>query len=175
MKVYDVMPSPVGELLLIADDTGLTGLYFEEHRYGASDTTGMARANSNRSGAAGVIAAARAQLEEYFAGRRTSFDLPLAARGTPFQLRVWEALRGIGYGEAISYAELARRIGNPRAIRAVGGANARNPISIVVPCHRVVGADGSLTGFGGGMERKRWLLDHEARWARGTTLLQAAS
>ena len=112
--------------------------------------------------AAATLAAAAEQLDEYFAGARTVFDLPLAPRGTPFQQRVWQALRGIPFGDTISYAELARRIETPRAVRAVGGANARNPLSIIVPCHRVVGMDGSLTGFGGGIERKRWLLGHEA-------------
>ncbi|HYM67200.1 MAG TPA: methylated-DNA--[protein]-cysteine S-methyltransferase, partial [Patescibacteria group bacterium] len=103
------------------------------------------------------------QLGEYFAGRRTDFDVPLEMEGTPFQLRVWEALREIGYGETISYGELARRIGNPSASRAVGMANGCNPIAVIVPCHRVIGANGTLTGYGGGVERKRLLLDLEAR------------
>jgi methylated-DNA-[protein]-cysteine S-methyltransferase len=102
-----------------------------------------------------------AQLDAYFAGRRRDFDVRLAPEGTPFQLRVWAALCEIPYGETISYAELARRIGNPNAVRAVGAANGRNPLPIVVPCHRVVGADGSLVGFGGGLDVKRALLDLE--------------
>jgi methylated-DNA-[protein]-cysteine S-methyltransferase len=95
--------------------------------------------------------------------RLRQFDLPLEPRGTEFQRRVWDSLRTIPYGDTMSYAELARRIDHPKAVRAVGAANGRNPLMIIVPCHRVIGADGSLTGFGGGIERKRWLLDHEAR------------
>ena len=156
--VYQTTPSPVGELLLTADAFGLTGVYFEPHRWGPSpdDVAGW-----RRDDAGGVLAAARAQLAAYFAGELTAFDLALAPRGTPFQERVWGALRDIPFGATTSYGELARRLGDPRATRAVGAANGRNPISIVVPCHRVVGADGSLTGFGGGIDRKRWLLAHE--------------
>ncbi len=104
----------------------------------------------------------RTQLGEYFAGERRSFDLPLEPAGSPFQRQVWRALREIGYGEALSYGELARRIGRPNAPRAVGAANGANPLSVVIPCHRLVGADGTLTGYGGGIERKRLLLDLEA-------------
>ena len=158
---FQRVPSPVGELLLVAGATGLSGVYFEQHRYGPRAGSVMLPAGDGP--AARILAEAAHQLAEYFAGGRTRFDLPLAPRGTPFQVRVWRTLEGIRFGEAISYAELARRIGSPRSVRAVGGANARNPIAIVVPCHRVVGADGSLTGFGGGMERKQWLLRHETR------------
>jgi methylated-DNA-[protein]-cysteine S-methyltransferase len=161
MIVYDTMPSPVGELLLTAEDDGLTGVYFQPRDGGHCPEAGWRSAEKRDEVASAVLAATRAQLEAYFAGELTTFDLPLVPRGTPFQRRVWTALCGIGYGEAISYAELARRIGNPSAVRAVGGANGRNPLPIVVPCHRVIGADGSLTGFGGGVERKRWLLAHE--------------
>jgi methylated-DNA-[protein]-cysteine S-methyltransferase len=158
---YDTVPSPVGELLLTAEEAGLTRVYFEGHRHGRPLDPAWQRAAAANGPAREVLAAARAQLAAYFAGALTTFALPLAARGTPFQERVWAALRGIGFGETISYAELARRVGEPRAARAVGAANARNPLSVVVPCHRVIGADGSLTGFGGGVERKRWLLRHE--------------
>jgi len=103
------------------------------------------------------------QLAEYFSGKRTTFDLPLAPRGTPFQLDVWNALREIAYGDTISYAELARRIGKPSAVRAVGAANGANPIPVIIPCHRVIGSNGTLTGYGGGIERKQWLLAHEGR------------
>jgi methylated-DNA-[protein]-cysteine S-methyltransferase len=103
-----------------------------------------------------------AQLEQYFAGTRTDFDVSLTMAGSPFQLRVWEALRTIAYGETTSYGELATRVGEPAAPGAVGRANGSNPISIIVPCHRVIGASGTLTGYGGGLERKRWLLDLEA-------------
>lgn len=148
------MPSPVGELLLAADDDALTDLRFAPH---AADPTWR------RDDAHPVLAAARAQLDAYFAGARTPFDLPLAPRGTPFQQRVWAELRRIPHGATLSYGALARRVGDPRASRAVGAANGRNPIAIVVPCHRVIGAAGALTGFGGGIERKRWLLAHEGR------------
>ena len=111
--------------------------------------------------AAAVLARAREQLNEYFARTRTTFDLPLDPAGSAFERRVWDALRAIPYGSTVSYGELARRLGDPRATRAVGAANGKNPIPIIVPCHRVVGARGELTGFGGGLDRKRWLLEHE--------------
>ncbi|HET7564823.1 MAG TPA: methylated-DNA--[protein]-cysteine S-methyltransferase [Gemmatimonadaceae bacterium] len=161
MIVYDTLHSPVGELLLTANDVGLTGIDFEPHSHSRDARAEWDHATSHTGAASAILAVAREQLTAYFAGTRTVFDLPLAARGTPFQLRVWTALRDIAFGESISYGELARRLGVPRAVRAVGGANGRNPIPIVVPCHRVIGADGSLTGFGGGIERKRWLLRHE--------------
>jgi methylated-DNA-[protein]-cysteine S-methyltransferase len=153
-----VMPSPVGALLLTATDAGLTGLQFETARHPSSEAspTGDARRAEE------ILDRTRMQLEEYFTRRRTRFELPLDLRGTPFQVRVWCALRGIEYGTTVSYAELARRIGSPAAFRAVGAANGRNPVAIIVPCHRVVGAHGDLTGFGGGIERKRWLLQHES-------------
>jgi methylated-DNA-[protein]-cysteine S-methyltransferase len=108
-----------------------------------------------------ILAAARQQLEEYFGGRRTDFDLPLDPVGTPFQLSVWKILRAIPFGETITYGEQARRLGDPNKARAAGAANGKNPLSIVVPCHRVIGANGSLTGFAGGLEAKDWLLSHE--------------
>ena len=154
MTRYDTMPSPVGELLLVAEHDGLSGVYFETYRHGR-------RAAADWERAPAALADARAQLEAYFAGGLIEFTLPLGPRGTPFQQRVWAELGRIAFGETISYGELARRIGDPLAVRAVAGANARNPIAIIVPCHRVIGADGSLTGFGGGLDRKRWLLDHE--------------
>jgi methylated-DNA-[protein]-cysteine S-methyltransferase len=116
-----------------------------------------------------AFAAARAQLAEYFAGARTVFELELAPLGTPFQLRVWEELRRIPYGETIAYAELARRAGRPEAPRAAGHANGRNPLPIVVPCHRVIGSNGSLTGYGGGLHAKRFLLELEANARRAST------
>ena len=152
---FDVMASPVGVLRLIADAAGLRRICFESDRHPqAIDAAG--RRDAAR------LAPVRRQLDEYFVGTRRAFDLPLHAVGTPFQLRVWRALCGIGYGETISYAELAARIGNPAARRAVGAANSRNPLPIVVPCHRVIGRDGSLVGFGGGLEVKRRLLDLES-------------
>ena len=113
-----------------------------------------------------LLAEADRQLTAYFDGTRQDFDLPIRMTGTDFQLRCWQALQTIPYGETISYGEQARRIGNPKAVRAVGGANHRNPISIVVPCHRVIGANGTLTGYGGGMDKKAWLLEHEKLHAK---------
>ena len=158
---FDTMATPVGELLLGAGDAGLTCVWFDVEGHGHRPADGWRQASGAGGGEARVLAEARAQLEAYFAGDLTMFDLPLAARGTPFQERVWSALRGIAFGEAISYGELARRIGEPASVRSVGHANGRNPLPIIVPCHRVIGANGSLTGFGGGIERKRWLLEHE--------------
>jgi methylated-DNA-[protein]-cysteine S-methyltransferase len=143
-----LLPSPVGDLLLRADADGrLTELY-TRHSGGATTDWPFPEISE--------------QLEAYFAGDREDFDLALAPHGTPFQQRVWEELTRIPYGETISYSELAWRLGQPKAVRAVGLANGRNPISIVIPCHRVIGADGSLVGYGGGLERKKWLLEHEA-------------
>jgi methylated-DNA-[protein]-cysteine S-methyltransferase len=159
-----VIATPIGELLLTSDGEGLTGVFMEPH--GSSPHPA---ASPGGDGDDAVLRAAREQLAAYFAGALTAFDLPLAARGTPFQERVWAALRGVPFGSTVSYGDIARRIGSPAAVRAVGAANGRNPLPIVVPCHRVVGADGSLTGFGGGVARKQWLLAHEAR-VQGTQL-----
>jgi len=145
-----IHPSPVGDILLRADEDGrLTELYL---RHDGAD----------RNPAAGPFDHVREQLDAYFAGEREDFDLPLALHGTDFQMRVWEQLTRIPYGETISYSQLALRLGDPKLVRAVGLANGRNPVSIIVPCHRVIGADGSLVGYGGGLERKQWLLEHEA-------------
>jgi methylated-DNA-[protein]-cysteine S-methyltransferase len=154
---FSTLETPIGRLLLVARSGGhLSGLYMEDHARGPLQDAGWIQDEA-------LFAEARRQVRAYFDGARTSFDLPLSFGGTPFQRRVWEALRGIPFGETITYAELARRVGAPNGSRAVGGANARNPISIVVPCHRVVGSDGSLTGYAGGEARKRWLLDLERR------------
>ena len=161
LTVHDTMPSPVGPLLLTATEEGLTRVYFEVHRHMDPIDAAWQPAREGGGAAADVLREARAQLEAYFAGALREFTLPLAARGTPFQQQVWAALREIPYGRTTSYGALAVALGDPKATRAVAGANAHNPLSIVVPCHRVIGADGSLTGFGGGVERKRWLLAHE--------------
>lgn len=153
---FDTVPTPIGELLLLGDSTGLTWIDLPQARRPIARDPAWIRDSA-------AFADARRQFDEYFAGTRTAFDLPLSPRGTAFQTRVWSALRDIDYGDTISYAELARRIDNPRAVRAVGLANGANPLSIVVPCHRVIGANGSLTGYGGGLEAKRWLLDMERR------------
>ena len=156
-ETYTTMPSPVGELLLTAEDGRLTGLYMPSDRYArhAAAHPGAARRDD------AAFAAVRRQLEEYFAGERSSFDLPVAPAGTAFQQGVWSELQRIGYGTTITYAELAARIGRPTAIRAAGAANGANPVSIVIPCHRVIGSNGALTGYGGGLEAKRFLLELE--------------
>ena len=150
--LFRTVASPVGPLLIAADDHGLRAIEFPDNRHP------VRRDPDWHDGDSAVLQRAEAQLAEYFAGARRHFDLPLSPRGTPFQLRTWQALRDIGFGETISYAELARRIDQPAAVRAVGAANGRNPLPIVVPCHRVIGTDGSLTGFGGGLPTKRFLL-----------------
>lgn len=155
-RSHSVIDSPIGPLTVVVDDGAVTGIYMAEHRHAPGET-----AYGDRVGDAHP--ALTEQLAAYFAGDLTEFDVPTSAPGTPFQQQVWAALRHIPYGETWSYARLATEIGNPAAVRAVGLANGRNPISIVVPCHRVVGANGSLTGYGGGIERKRFLLDLEAR------------
>lgn len=152
---YQYMDSPVEPLLLAADDNGLHLIEFHSPRHP------MARLEKWERGKNAVLDATRAQLEEYFAGTRTQFELPLAPQGTPFQTEVWCTLATIPYGETISYAQLAQRVGKPTAMRAVGAANGRNPLPIVLPCHRVIGADGSLTGFGGGLPTKQFLLELE--------------
>jgi methylated-DNA-[protein]-cysteine S-methyltransferase len=157
--VYTTVQSPIGELLLLGDQQALRGLYMQD---GRKPVRIAARWQAGTAPFAAVIA----QLREYFAGRRITFDVPLVLVGTQFERRVWTALQEIPYGETVSYGELARRIGQPSAARAVGLANARNPISVIVPCHRVIGANGTLTGYGGGLERKRALLDLENGQAR---------
>ncbi|SCK45437.1 methylated-DNA--[protein]-cysteine S-methyltransferase [Streptomyces sp. WMMB 322] len=151
---HTVASSPLGPLTLVADGEALTGVYFENHLRGPSPE------RLGRRDAEGFDEALR-QLEEYFAGERRRFDLPLAPRGEPFQQRVWGLLKEIPYGETRSYGVLARELGDRRLAQAVGAANGRNPLSVIVPCHRVVGADGALTGYAGGLERKRLLLELE--------------
>lgn len=151
MTTFSTFESPVGPLLLVGDDDGLRGLYLPEHSRGPRVGPGGRRDDD-------ALACVREQLAEYFAGQRVAFDLALASSGTPFQLEVWEALRAIPYGATRSYGELAAALGRPGAARAVGAANGRNPISVVVPCHRVVGSGGALTGYAGGVEAKRALL-----------------
>lgn len=148
--------SPLGPLTLVASGGALTGLYLNGREPATADGAGEVADQD-----APVLAETERQLEEYFAGRRRSFDLPLALAGTAFQRRVWDALLGIGYGETVTYGQLADQLGQPTAARAVGLANGRNPVSIIVPCHRVVGSDGSLTGYGGGIPNKQRLLDLE--------------
>jgi methylated-DNA-[protein]-cysteine S-methyltransferase len=147
--------SPVGRLFVAASDAGLHAIAFPDNRHP------VRRDDDWREGDHPVLRDAARQLGEYFAGRRRGFELPVAPRGTAFQCAVWEALATIPYGETLSYAQLATRVGKPTAMRAVGAANGRNPLPIVLPCHRVIGADGSLTGFGGGLPTKQFLLKLE--------------
>ena len=161
--------SPVGRIYLRGDGDFLTGLYLPNHKH----WSGLDR-TARRSDSAFKVA--RQQLAEYFAGRRQQFDIPIKLAGTSFQQRVWRELEKIPFGVTISYVELARRVGQPNAVRAVGAANGRNPVSIVVPCHRVIASDGKLTGYGGGIENKRKLLDweHETAGDRSRPLLATA-
>jgi methylated-DNA-[protein]-cysteine S-methyltransferase len=152
--LHTTIESPIGDLLLLGDGDALRGVYMQAGRKPVRVADAWQAADE-------PFAQARSQLEQYFAGERTSFDLPLAAEGSEFERRVWRALEDIPFGETQSYGEVAERIGAPGAARAVGLANGRNPISIVVPCHRVIGANGTLTGYGGGLERKRFLLELE--------------
>ena len=148
------MDSPVGRITLTSDGEALTGLAFEEERHPRDRTGAIEEADA-------VLIDAERQLQEYFGKWRRSFDLPLQPAGTEFQREVWRVLGEIPFGETISYLDLARRMGKEKAVRAVGMANGRNPISIVIPCHRVIGANGDLTGYGGGLWRKEVLLQHE--------------
>ncbi|MEM9283569.1 MAG: methylated-DNA--[protein]-cysteine S-methyltransferase [Verrucomicrobiota bacterium] len=145
-----VVPSPVGNLTLLASEKGLAGVYFANRWKGPTPFVNSA-----------YLEQTSAELEAYFSGKLEKFSIPCDLRGTSFQLSVWKRLAQIPFGEVLSYGQLAAEIGNPKASRAVGLANGSNPISIVVPCHRVLGANGSLTGFGGGLDRKKRLLEHE--------------
>jgi len=152
--LYDVVQTPIDRLVVASDGSSIVGVWMANAE--PEDARWV-----DRCGTDSLLDEARQQLVAYFAGRLRAFDLPLAPNGTDFQRRVWSALRGIPFGMTVSYAELARRVSNAAAVRAVGAANGRNPIPIIVPCHRVIGSDGSLTGFGGGLQRKQWLLRHE--------------
>lgn len=163
--LYTWLQSPVGRLLVAGDEEGcLVSLSIEGQRWTDGVGAGWRRADA-------PFAQLRCQLDEYFAGERREFELRLRFAGSEFRRRVWEALRSIPFGETRSYGQLAAGIGSPGAARAVGLANGRNPFAIVVPCHRVLGADGKLVGYGGGLERKRWLLDHERRLTRTRAML----
>ena len=159
---YTRLKTHIGELVLTASDAALTGVFFPTSRRGAAPThRGDWHLDNGKGPAAAILARAREQLAEYFAGGRKSFDVPLEALGSNFEHRVWNALRLIPYGTTMTYGELAKKLGDPLQARAVGTANGKNPIPIIVPCHRVIGSNGDLTGFGGGLETKRWLLQHE--------------
>lgn len=166
MTFFARMDSALGPVLTVSDGTSLTGLYFVGQKYQLQPELDWTEAPD-----LSVLRRATTQLREYFAGERRVFALPLAPAGTPFQQRVWKALCAIPYGETLTYGALSRSIGSPQSVRAVGAAVGRNPISIAIPCHRVIGGDGSLTGYAGGLARKQALLDLEgaqASFALGT-------
>ncbi len=157
MLNYSYLDSPIGTLLIAGDADAVRVIHFPKNGRASKPAPEWIES------AKGPVSHAIKQLKEYFAGKRTDFDLPLAPEGTEFQRTVWQRLQEIPYGETISYGELAKRVGNPKASRAVGAANGQNPIPIVIPCHRVIGANGKLTGFGGGLPTKEALLALEAR------------
>jgi methylated-DNA-[protein]-cysteine S-methyltransferase len=148
------LDSPLGRIRLVGDDRALTGLYLADHHRCPSPAPEWTADE-------GMFDEVAQQLDEYFGGTRREFGVTVELHGTPFQVEVWSALQAIPYGETTSYAAIAAAIGRPAAVRAVGAANGKNPVSIIVPCHRVIGADGSLTGYGWGVDRKAWLIDHE--------------
>jgi methylated-DNA-[protein]-cysteine S-methyltransferase len=158
MYYYDYFKSPQGRMLLVADDKALTAACFVGQKYAQ-----RVAADWKRDGAHAPLRQAKRELAEYFSGRRKRFSVKLAPRGTAFQRSVWKAIAGVGFGRTIPYAELARRAGSPGSARAAGAATGRNPIGIIVPCHRIVGSNGSLTGYAGGLAKKRALLALEAR------------
>jgi AraC family transcriptional regulator of adaptative response/methylated-DNA-[protein]-cysteine methyltransferase len=165
------LDTPLGPMVAIAGDEGLELLEFVDRRALEQELSTLRRrlASAIVPGEHPVLSGLAGQLREYFDGTRHTFDLPLRPRGSEFQLRVWRALCAIPYGTTTSYAEMARRVGSPAAVRAVGTTNGRNQMAIVIPCHRVIASDGSLSGYGGGRWRKQWLLDHERRWRGGAT------
>jgi len=158
MHYYGYYRSPQGRILLVADEKALASVSFVGQKYAPRVAPDWRRDDAHA-----PIAKARRELAEYFAGRRTRFSVKLAPRGTAFQRKVWKAIAGVGFGRTIAYAELARRAGRPGSARAAGAATGRNPIGIIVPCHRIVGSNGSLTGYAGGLSKKRALLALEAR------------
>ena len=151
---FDAFNTPIGQLTIAADDSGLRFVLFENNKYDVPGRQDWRRDS-------GPTRAAREQLLQYFAAERQTFDMPLHLGGTEFQKKTWATLAQIPFGQTWSYSELAAKIALPKAVRAVGAANGRNPLPIILPCHRVIGANGSLTGFGGGLPTKKWLLEHE--------------
>lgn len=152
MRYYDTYTSPQGSMLLVATDDGLCGVYFHGQKYFPSAREGKCDANH------ALLKQVKRELKEYFAGKRTRFDVPLDPDGTPFQCAVWKQIAKVAFGKTLTYGELAKRAGHPGSARAAAAATGRNPVSIIVPCHRIMGADGSLTGYAGGLARKRALL-----------------
>jgi methylated-DNA-[protein]-cysteine S-methyltransferase len=158
MTTYDYYDSPHGRMLLVADEKAITGVSFVGQKYAP-----RVQGDWQRDARHAPIRQAKRELAEYFGGRRKRFSVRLAPKGTPFQRAVWKAIASVAFGKTIAYAELARRAGRPRSARAAGAATGRNPIGIIVPCHRIVGSNGSLTGYAGGLAKKRALLALEAR------------
>ena len=163
---HTTIDTPLGRLILVAEDETLSGVYFPGHWTRPDPATFGARTERR-------LAQVEQQLAEYFAGERTSFDLPTAVAGTAFQRQVWDLIARIPYGETTTYGQLARELGDPTLARQVGNAVAHNPLSVIVPCHRVVGKDGSLTGYAGGLSRKRFLLDLEGAPVRAASAAPA--
>ena len=157
MRYYDTFESPQGDMLLLANDTALEGVFFESQKHHPKRQADWRQDPKHK-----VLRQARRELEEYFAGRRKRFQVALEPGGTEFQRSVWKAISTVAFGETITYAELAERAGHPGSARAAGAATGRNPIGIIVPCHRIMGSDGELTGYAGGLDRKRALLELEA-------------
>ena len=157
MRYYDTFESPHGDMLLLANDDGLEGVFFDQQKHHPKKQADWRQDPQHK-----VLRQARRELEEYFAGRRKRFQVALEPGGTPFQQSVWKAISTVAFGETITYAELADRAGHPGSARAAGAATGRNPIGIIVPCHRIVGSNGDLTGYAGGLERKCALLELEA-------------
>jgi methylated-DNA-[protein]-cysteine S-methyltransferase len=157
MRYYDRFKGPQGGMLLVADDKGLAGVYFDRQKYHPKVAADWRRDPRHK-----VLRRAKRELQQYFAGKRRRFQVALHPQGTPFQRAVWKAIERVGFGKTLSYGELARRAGAPGSARAAGAATGRNPISIIIPCHRIVGANGSLTGYAGGLARKRALLRLES-------------
>jgi methylated-DNA-[protein]-cysteine S-methyltransferase len=153
---YTLLETPIGEFALLGDGEAITGAFFSDGLKAVAPRGEWVRDD-------GAFAAAREQLDAYFAGELRGFDLPLETGGTAFQRRVWQAVSAIDYGATSTYGAVAEQLGKPNAFRAVGAANGRNPLPILIPCHRLIGADGGLTGYGGGMHRKQWLLQLESR------------
>ena len=160
------LTSPLGDLIALADEKYLYLFEFSDHRELDQRIATLEKTleTKKESGTNAILTQTKKELEEYFAGKRKTFTLPLAPYGTLFQMKAWKALEAIPYGETRSYLEEASMIGNPKAVRAIGGANHANPIPIIIPCHRVIGKSGKLVGYGGGLERKIWLLEHEKKY-----------
>jgi methylated-DNA-[protein]-cysteine S-methyltransferase len=157
MRYYDSFESPHGKMLLVATEKGVSGIYFNRQKYFPEPKKDWKRDERHA-----VLQQAKRELREYFAGKRRRFAVPLAPDGTPFQRSVWKAIAKVGFGKTVTYGELAAKAGRPGSARAAGAATGRNPISIIVPCHRILGANGSLTGYAGGLARKRALLQLES-------------